>query len=172
MPFPQWYAGQVITAERLNARNMRVVEQLNDQEVTNNGSSWELSEIELELEPNAVYFYWLGLSYSAGNGGIAWSWSSTGVTLASFTASYNRDVNSGSINAGAGVLMRRPANTTPRVAGGSGSSNFNSAADRGTITTSGGSPTLALQFRQDSADSSPTILRGGNQTRLVYQRIG
>ncbi|WP_017614135.1 hypothetical protein [Nocardiopsis salina] len=171
MPFPQWYAGQVITAERLNARNMGLVEQLNDQEVTDNDSSWELSEIELELEPNAVYFYWLGVSYSAGDGGFAWSWSSTGVTLASFTIAYNRDTASG-INNGGPVILRRPANTTPRVAGGSGSSNFNSAADRGTITTSGGTPTLALQFWQDSADSSPTILRGGNQTRLVYQRIG
>lgn len=171
MPFPQWYAGQTITAERLNARNLRLVAQEDNQEITNNDSTWESTEIELELEPNAIYAYWLYVSYSAGNGGIAWSWDATGVTLASFTLAYNRDTASG-INNGGGVIMRRPSNTTPRVAGGSGSSNFNSAVDRGTMETSGGTPSLALRFRQDSSSSSLTILRGGNQTRILYQRIG
>lgn len=171
MPFPQWYAGQVITAERLNARNMRVAEQLNDQEVTNNDSSWVLSEIELELEPDALYAYWAFVSYSAGNGGFAWSWSATGVTLASFTIAYNRDTASG-INNGGPVILRRPANTTPRVAGGAGATSFNSAYDQGTMTTSGGAPRIALQFRQDSSSGQVTTLRGGNQTRLLFQRIG
>lgn len=171
MPFPQWYAGQTITAERLNARNMRVIEQEADQEIVNNDSSWELSEIELELEPNALYAYWMYISYSAGSGGFAWSWQATSVTLASFTLAYNRDTASG-INDGGPVIMRRPANTTARVAGGSGATNFNSAYDRGTIMTAGGSPTLALRFRQDSSSSQVTTLRGGNQTRFLYQRIG
>jgi len=175
MPFPQWYAGQVITAERLNARNMQMVTQEADHKIEDdNDSSWELTEVTAELEPDAIYAYWCYISYSAGVDGFVWSWDATGVSLASFTTAYNRNVSS-DINTGGSVIMRRPANTTPRVAGGASSTDYNSAYDRGTMETSGGSPVLTLRVRKDNVDPEVdrevTLLRGGNQTRFLYQRI-
>lgn len=181
MPFPQWYAGQVITAERLNARNMQMVTQEADMEIrdisvnSDNRNEWEPSEISLELEPDAIYAYWCYISYSAGPAGFAWSWSVSGVSLASFTTAYNRGVYDSSINTGGGVILRRPANTTTRVTSGVGVTDINSAYDRGTMETSGGTPTLTMLVSQDGyptgGPEGTSILRGGNQTRFLYQRI-
>ncbi|MGW0736975.1 hypothetical protein [Streptomyces sp. NPDC002851] len=70
------------------------------------------------------------------------------------------------------VIFRRPSNTTDRLAGGAnGNATFWSAYDQGTFATDGTVTPVTMQFAQATAAVEDTILRGGNQTRLLYQRI-
>ena len=175
MSIPQWYAGQVMTADAANARHARLVIQQNDQTITSSTTLID-SEISFIPEPNATYLYWLYISYSATvNSDLRWAWAAAGATLASFTAAYAASAASG-VNTGSDIVMRRPGNTTARAAGGSDATsppvNFHSAYDVGTFATDGTLSAVTLQFAQNTSHADQTILRGGNQTRMIYQRIG
>ncbi|MEU0397936.1 hypothetical protein ABZ208_35325 [Streptomyces sp. NPDC006208] len=174
MSIPNWYAGQVMTADALNARHPRLVIQENDQTVTSS-TVFVKSEIRFTPEPNALYTYELFISYSADDAeDFKWEWDSdatTGVLLSSFTAAYAANATTGADD-GAAIIFRRPGNTTDRIAGGSDVANFHSAYDRGTFTTSSVVSEHALYFTQRVSGATGTILRGGNQTRFVYTRIG
>lgn len=54
MSIPQWYAGQVITADRMNARNVRYVSQNSDMAMVNQGTPLA-TEIVIPVEAGAVY---------------------------------------------------------------------------------------------------------------------
>jgi hypothetical protein len=173
---PQWFAGQILLADDLNARHPKLVQQENDQIVTAS-TTFINSEITFTPEPNALYWYELLISYSAvAAADLKWAWAATGATLASFTAAYAAAAPTTSVNAGADVILRRPGNTTARIAGGSDAAsppvNFHSAYDRGTFATDGTLSAVTLQFAQNTSDAGQTILRGGNQTRMLYYRIG
>lgn len=177
MSIPQWFAGQVMTADAMNARHPKLVAQQNDQTVTSSTTLIN-SEITFIPEPNAVYQYWLYVSYSATvNSDLRWAWAATGATLASFTIGYAATAGSG-VSTGSDVVMRRPGNTTARVAGGTDTAgttppvNFHSAYDLGTFVTDGTLSSVTLQFAQNTSHADQTILRGGNQTRMIYARIG
>lgn len=175
MSIPQWFAGQAMTADDMNARNPKLVAQQNDQTVTSSTTLID-SEITFIPEPNAVYQYWLYISYSATvNSDLRWAWAASGATLASFTIGYATTAASG-VNTGSEVVMRRPGNTTARVAGGTDATsppvNFHSAYDVGTFITDGTLSSVTLQFAQNTSSADQTILRGGNQTRMIYTRIG
>jgi len=169
--FPAWFAGEIITADGLNGRNMRLVAQESDLDLTS--TTFVESQITWVPEPNAVYAYWLYISYSADAAAdLVWRWeseSTCGVLMASFTQAYVLGAAAG-VNTGASIILRRPANTTERLAGGTGASNFHSAYDQGTFSTNAAPTAQTLYVRQNAASGS-TILRGGNQTRLMYQRI-
>lgn len=174
MSFPQWFAGQALTADGLNGRNMRLVMQENDQTV-NNSTAYVASEITFTPEPNATYWYTLLVSYSAdGAGDFKWNWNALGATFASFTQARSVDAT-GTFNAPATVIFRRPGNTTDRIAGGATTGtptdSFYSAYDQGTFVTDGTITPVTMQFAQATAAAVNCILRGGNQTRLLYQRI-
>lgn len=174
MPFP-WYAGQVLTADRFNARNTRVVSQGADQTVTNS-TTYVDTGLAIFVESGAVYAYELFLAYSAsGAGDLKWRWSApSGTLLASFTQAYAASASTASINDGSLIIQRRPANTTDRIAGGSDAgapTNFHSAYDRGTITVGGAAGNLLVQFAQNTANANGCIVRGGNNSRLTYARI-
>ena len=176
MSIPQWYAGQVITADAANARNPRLIVQQNDQTV-NNSTTLVNSEITFTPEPNAVFAYELFISYSAVDGGdFKWAWNAPGALLASFTAGYAATAGTASADTGSLIIFRRPGNTTARIAGGTDTTSppgrFHSAYDRGTFSTDGTNSSVTMQFAQNTAHASDTILRGGNQTRLLYWRIG
>jgi hypothetical protein len=175
MSIPQWFAGQVMTADGLNARHPRLVTQVNDQAI-NVSTTLIDSEIIFTPEPNAEYAYELFISYSATiNSDMKWAWRAAGALFASFTLGYATSAAAG-VNTGSDVVMRRPGNTTPRVAGGSNSTSppadFHSAYDRGTFSTDGSVAEVAMQFAQNTSHADQTIMRGGNQTRLLYWRIG
>lgn len=176
MSVPQWFAGQILLADDLNARHPRLVQQENDQVVTSSTTVIN-TEITFTPEPNATYMYWLWISYSATiNSGFRWSWLASGATFCSFTQSISSPGASGTANTPQSVNMRRPANTTGRLAGGSDAAsppaNFHSAYDQGTFTTDGTISSVTLQFAQATSHANQTILRGGNQTRMIYERIG
>ncbi|MDX2692966.1 hypothetical protein [Streptomyces ipomoeae] len=175
MSIPQWFAGQIMTADDMNARHPRMVQQENDQIVTSSTTVIN-SEITFTPEPNATYMYWLWISYSATiNNGLRWSWLANGATFASFTQSISSPGASGTANTPQSVNMRRPGNTTGRLAGGSDAAsppvNFHSAYDVGTFTTDGTINSVTMQFAQAVSHANQTILRGGNQTRMIYIRI-
>ncbi|MFJ9748863.1 hypothetical protein [Streptomyces chartreusis] len=177
MSIPQWFAGQALLADDMNARNPKLITQQNDQTVTTS-TTLVNSEITFVPEPNAVYQYWLYISYSATvNSDLRWAWAAAGATLASFTIGYAATAGSG-VNTGSDVIMRRPGNTTARAAGGTDTAgttppvNFHSAYDLGTFVTDGTLSSVTLQFAQNTSHADQTILRGGNQTRMIYARIG
>ncbi|MGW0537802.1 hypothetical protein [Streptomyces sp. NPDC003032] len=175
MSIPQWFAGQAMTADGMNARNPRLVQQENDQIVTSS-TTLVNSEITFTPEPNAMYWYELLISYSAiAAADFKWSWNAAGATMCSFTAAYAATAGTTSLNLGSDIILRRPANTTTRIAGGTDATsppgNFHSAYDRGTFATDGTISTVTMQFSQNTSDAGQTILRGGNQTRLMYYRI-
>lgn len=169
--FPAWFAGEIITADGLNGRNMRLVTQESDLTLTT--TSAVASQITFTPEPNAFYAYWTYISYSADvTADLIWDWESEatcGVLMASFTQAYILGAAAGA-NTGAAIIMRRPGNTTDRVAGGTDVANFHSAYDSGTFSTTATPTAQTLYVRQNAASGS-TILRGGNQTRMIYQRI-
>lgn len=174
MSFPQWFAGQALTADGLNGGRMRLVQQENDQTVTNS-TTYMASEIEFTPEPNATYWYQMLISYSAdGAGDFQWNWNAPGAIFASFTQARSVDAT-GTFNTGAEVIFRRPGNTTNRLAGGATTGtptdSFYSAYDQGTFVTDGTITPVVMQFAQATLAPVDCILRGGNQTRLLYQRI-
>lgn len=178
MPFPQVFAGQVLTADVVNATRKRLVVQTADQVLTNQATDVD-TEIIIPVEAGAVYWFECLISYSAvsaANSALTWSWDApTGTALARFTQSYVAQPATGS-NTGSAIIQRRPANTTGIPAGGTDVSspptNFHTAYDRGTISVGGLSGNVVLRVRQAGTGSSnETILRGGNQTRCIYERI-
>ncbi|MEU1554012.1 hypothetical protein ABZ517_15005 [Streptomyces scabiei] len=174
MPNPYVYAGQIATADQWNAMIPRMVTQENDQTVTSatTGTTLVNSEVSVQLEPNALYTYQLLISYSAdGAADFKWAWSLSGMLICSFSQANAAGLSTASINDGGDVILRRAAATTNRIAGGSGAANFHSAYDWGTLQTDGAPGLLTLQFAQNTSSANQTILRGGNQTRLIYQRI-
>ena len=173
MASPRLFAGQVITADAWNSMIPKVVTQENDQLVASS-TAFVNSEISFVPEPNAVYTYQLLISYSAyTSGDFKWTWDAPGALFASFTQAYYTSAAVGH-NTGSQVIFRRPGNTTSRVAGGaSDASNdvFLSAYDVGTFQTDGTHSPVTMQWAQNNTLANSTILRGGNQTRMIYQRI-
>ncbi|RLL66999.1 hypothetical protein [Streptomyces sp. Z26] len=165
----------MLTADRWNSMLPQLVVQENDQVVTASVTPIN-TEISIVPEANATYLYWLYISYSASNScGMRWQWSAPGAILCSFTQSIASPGSSGSANTPQSVNFRRPANTTGRLAGGSDSVttpvNFHSAYDSGSFTTDSTLSPITLQFAQAVSSGGQAILRGGNQTRLAYQRV-
>ncbi|MFP3986871.1 hypothetical protein U9R90_05090 [Streptomyces sp. E11-3] len=165
-----------MTADAWNARIPLLVTQENDQTV-NNSTTYVDSEITFTPEINAVYRYLLLISYSTGGDGsgstgdFKWNWDAPNALFASFTQAVALAAT-GTFNSPQSVIFRRPGNTTDRVAGGAnGSGTFWSAYDQGTFETDGTLNTITMRFAQDTAAVEDTILRGGNQTRMIYERI-
>lgn len=176
MPSPYVYAGQVLTADRWNSLIPRLITQENDQTVTSS-TTYVDTEISFTPEINATYAYQLLLSYSTGGDGTGssvdfkWRWSADHATMRSFTQAIHTDAT-GTFNAAQSVIFRRPGNTTDRIAGGpNGTATFWSAYDQGTFETDGTLDTVTMQFAQFTSGAEETILRGGNQTCMIYQRI-
>ena len=174
MPSPYVYAGQIATADAWNAMIPRLVTQENDQTVNSasTGTTLVNSEITAQLEPNGLYVYQLLIAYSAdGAADFKWAWDLSGMLICSFTQAAALSLSTASVNDGGSVILRRPAATTNRIAGGSGAANFHSAYDWGTLQTDAAPGPITLQFAQNTASANDTVLRGGNQTRFIYPRI-
>jgi hypothetical protein len=176
VPSPIKYAGEIVTADDWNALTPKMVTQENDQTVTNSATP-VASEITFTPEPNATYEYRLLISYSAtAAAGLFWEWDTPGALIASFSQAIDHPASSGTANTGQLVTFRRSAATTNKEAGGSDAASppgqFHSAYDQGTFTTDGTINAITLMFAQATATAAEdTILRGGNQTRMLYRRI-
>ncbi len=183
-----WKPGMALTADRLNARNVSTVEQVTTVELNQASFNTGLgipTEISFEVEANALYRWWCGISYSAvsavhGTGvAIGWRWTTPpGASMGRFSMSYVQNPGTG-INTGSPILMRRPADATYIQAGGTNTEanwptyNFMTAQDRGLLMTDSERGTITLhvgRFNGNNGNVSP-VLHGGNQTRLLIERI-
>ncbi|QBI56792.1 hypothetical protein [Streptomonospora litoralis] len=179
MPYPQWFAGMTLTADRLNASRMKMVVASENQEVAES-TNLVASEIVIPLESGATYWYHLVLTYSARNtnndtegGGIRWNWLvPTGTTAPRQIACLDVQTNSGiSLTYGGTVTMRSPATSTEIRAEGSGVNDFLSAHEYGSIQVGGSSGSAVLQWAQWAAHAEATVLRGATRTRCFYTRV-
>jgi hypothetical protein len=182
--FPRIRAGQRLTTGVLGARDTVLLEQSEDVTITNSTTMLS-SDLVIPVVAGAIYTYKLFVSYSAvretdgPNVGAALvgNWAvPSGTTVNRFATSYPRTPATG-LNTGNAVIMRRPANTTLMIMGGTDSSsppsNFHSAFDRGTIAVGGTSGSVTWRFGANRAVTEQVILRGGpSHTRLLYSRIG
>lgn len=176
MAFPNWYPGDLVTAPGLNGRNWRMVAQDNDLTLTGGSTLYQDTDIVVPVESGAIYYYHLFLSYSArADTGFRWRWQAPDdCLLASFTMALALSPSTGA-DSGGNLILRRPGNLTDRVAGGnSANANppavFNSAYDAGSITVGGSAGNVILQVDRPDV-TGDAILRGGNQTRMIFQRI-
>lgn len=181
----EWRPGMLITSDRLNSRNKTLVIQNDTLELTAASSSTPVAtEIRFEVEPNAQYRWWCGISYSAvtqsvNTGTALGRWWSTpaGANMGRFTASYVVDPPTG-VNNGASVIMRRAGDTTIIPAGGSNSNltgtlNFHSCQEQGVLFTGNerGDIVLMVQHYRSVPNVQNVILYGGNQSRAIFERI-
>lgn len=181
----EWRPGMLITSDRLNSRNKTLVIQNDTLELT--PASFDnpvATEIRYEVEPNAAYRWWCGISYSAvtqaeNTGTALGRWWSTppGTNMGRFTASYVAAPPTG-VNNGASVIMRRPNDTTIIPAGGSnsdlsGTLNFHSCQEQGVLFSGSerGEIVLMVQHFRSVPNVQNVILHGGNQTRAIFERI-
>jgi len=178
--FPRIRAGQRLTADVLGARNIILVEQSEDVTITEDDSLHD-SDLVIPGMAGAVYKYELYVSYSAvreadSGSALVGSWDvPSGTAVNRFTTSFPVSPDTG-LNTGNAVIMRRPANTTLQLMGGTDASsppvNFHSAYDRGTILLGGTAGDVTWRFGANQDVAAETILRGGaNHTRLLYSRI-
>lgn len=178
MTVTRFFPGDVLTGMKMNMHEWQMVTQVADLTLSGGGTAFVPTEIVVPLDPGAVYYYLMLISYSADiDADFRWRWDAPeGCLLTSFTQALVTGAASGS-NTGAELIFRRPANTTNRVAGGTADpmsgnppGTFNSAYDEGCINASGVGGNLILEVDRVS-DSADAILRGGNQTRILYRRI-
>lgn len=178
--FPRIRAGQRLTADIIGARNIILVEQSEDVTITNDDSLRD-SDLVIPGVAGAVYDYELYVSYSAvreadSGSALVGNWDvPSGVAVNRFATSFPVSPDAG-LNTGNAVIMRRPANTTLQIMGGTDTTsppnNFHSGYDRGTILMGGTAGDVTWRFGARLSVAAETILRGGaNHTRLIYTRI-
>lgn len=178
MPFP-WFAGQAITADRLNAIRTHQVVQSANQEVS---SSTVLvpTEVSIPVEAGATYKVQTIIAYSAAStqttsaGGLRWNWDvPTGTAMPRSSAAYSLEDpdNDEDLNTGGNVILRSPAASTEMRAQGTHPDNFNAVHEDAILQVGGISGYATLQFAQWVSSSTATVLRGILRTRAFYQRI-
>lgn len=175
MPFPRWLAGMRITADRLDDRNWFVVDQGEDQTVTNSTTLVDTNLI-IPGEAGAKYIYNAMISFSATvTPDFRWAWSvPSGGNVRRFTIHRIQAAAAG-LNTGADIIMRTPATTTETVAGGGSADgvsppDFFHTSDEGIIEMGGTAGNVTLRFAQFTSNANETIFRG--QSRLTYTRVG
>lgn len=176
MAFPQWRAGQILTADDLNAVRLKMAVQVNNGITTSN--TLTDSEVVIPVEAGAVYSYQALIAFSATTASdFSWAWRiPSGATLARWTISVVEALGSGN-NTGGGAILRSPAGSTQILSGGNSTSsppaNFQCVYDQGYFETAGTPGDVVLQYAQGpgASTSDQTILLGGNRTRVFYQRV-
>lgn len=175
MPFPQWLAGMRITADRLDDRNIIVVNQGEDQIVTNSTTLVD-TNLMVPGEVGATYWYHAMISYSSSETpDFRWSWSiPSGGNVRRFSMA-GEESDAPGVTVGSSVVMRTPATTTDTMARGSDGDasdppiDFVYASDEGIITVGGAPGNFTIQFAQSVANANQTIFR--NQSRMVFARL-
>lgn len=174
--FPEWRAGQIITADDLNSVRLKMAVQVNSQVSTS--TTLTDSEVVIPVEAGAVYSYRALIAFSATTASdFSWAWAiPSGATLARWTISVVEALGSGN-NTGGAAIMRSPAATTQVLSGGNSTSsppaNFQCVYDQGYFEIGGTPGNVVLQFAQGpgASTSDQTILLGSNRTRVFYQRV-
>lgn len=173
--FDLWRAGEIIVPAKLNAMIPSFIELENDFTKTNSTLS-NVTDISFTPDINATYYYELYISYGAIQAAdIRWAWSASQATFNRYVC-HQLPASSDGVEVGNNIVLRHPAQGSSAIAGGGNDAdndpdNFMSAWDRGTFTTTGTAAAITLQFAQGTTNATASVLRGGNNTRLVYTRI-
>lgn len=174
MPFPNWLAGMRITADRLEDRNIHVVEQAADQIVTNSTTLID-TNLLIPGEVGAVYQYQAHISFSAtATPDFRWAWvAPSGTDIRRYTMARIAAAATG-LNTGSDVIMRTPALGTEMVAGGGDADggapvNFFYTYEQGLVYMGGTAGSCVIRFAQFTSNANQTIFR--NLSRLIYSRI-
>lgn len=168
MAYPTFLAGQRLTAGMLTEMQWREVEQGEDQ-IVNNTTTLVDTNLVVPVVAGARYRFRLFVGYNSGETpdiSFAWSVPSGGAVTA---WTWGLGVSgTGAISDYTSVQMRRPATTTVRNVGGSGTANAHSYHEEG-ILSGGVGGNITFQFAQFVADPSDTEIFGAS--RIDYLRI-
>lgn len=168
MPYPNWSAGQRVTAALLSAMQVNLVRKTSDQAVSNSTTLVNATDLSVILAANATYLLKLRASYSASTtGDIKFSWAAPSGAV---VQRYVLGPASGTTDTTTTTVQMRRRSSTASPAGGDGTGNFSTyQEDISVQTTVGGA--LQLQFAQNTADpSNSTTLRADSY--IEYLRIG
>jgi len=176
MPFPTWLAGQRITADRLDDRDIKLVEQGTDQTVTNSTTLRD-SNLLIPGEVNAIYWYALYIAYRATvTPDFRWAWvAPSGTSIDRFTLARDENAAAG-LTAGTTIAARYASIGIELRAGGGDTDGTNPPAnvfyvhDQGIIKIGGTAGSCVVRFAQFTSSANQTIF--SSQSKLVYARIG
>lgn len=172
MVYPDFRAGQRLTAELLRGMQWQSVEQGSAQTV-NNSATLVDTNLSVTLPASSTWMFRLFVAYTTSDTGddsdlrFAWSVPPNG-TVARWTQGYGAN-GSGGTNDFTSVNFRRPATDTNVRIGASGSGDTNSYYEWG-VFLAGDGGAFVLQFAQWSATSVDTSVTASS--RLDYLRIG
>lgn len=168
MPYPDWRAGQKITADLLGGMQTYEIEQGSDL-VRTSSTTLTDTDIVIPLEENAVYEYHLAISYNAATAGdakVAWSVPS-GATMIRSGQGLGQSVSTSQTDADRGFSARGAAATEFGFGGTGSTAAFE---ESGVIECGSTAGNATLQFAQRvSSASSSTMF---TSTFCTYRRIG
>ena len=168
MPYPDWRAGQRMTADLLAAMNVYEVEQGSDQTVTSS-TVYVDTNIVIPVEANALYTYTLLADASgdvAGDGKVAWTVPS-GTTMKRSGQGVGQSNTASQTDAATMFSAQGGASTDFGFGVGTGTTAF---VEDGRIETGSTSGNVTLQFAQRVSNATGSIFRG--TSIATYRRIG
>lgn len=168
MVYPDWRAGQIITADLLLAMNVYEVEQGADQSVTSS-TTLQDTNLVIPVESNAVYEYRLLLSYTAATAGdaqIAWT-VPTSATMSRRGHGLGQSVATSQTDADRSFSAVGAAGTAFGFGATGSTASF---LEIGRIETSSNAGNATMQFAQRVSNATPSTLLAAS--RLFYRRVG
>lgn len=179
MGYDRWRAGEITTASKLNSMIPQYILQVSD--ITRTSSTTFVdTDITWTPDASATYYYEMLISYGASQSSdFRWRWQGAQIsTWKRFVAhTLPQSSDDPGFTIGNNLVTRYPAYTSSCIAGGNNiagtitPTSFVSAWDRGVFTTTATPAAVMLQIAQGTSSTNQTIFRGGNNSRIVYQRI-
>lgn len=171
MPFPEWEAGMLMTAGRLNDRNVHLVDQGVNQLINDEGTL-QATNIIIPADADAIYHVSLYAALRAATSAdviIAWDVPS-GTTAQRFVNGPGASA-SGAVNDVTTVTMFPPAGAaTESTVGGLGATTSVVYIEEIVFITGGVGGDITCQFAQDTAEASNAEFRAFS--KALYRRIG
>lgn len=170
MAFPDYVAGQLLTADDLNQRAWKLVTKSATQSKTSDTSAGDVTDMTIPVLAGQLYEYELNLLYQAGDvGDIAVSWTlPTTMAMQRAVVGYAAAIAAGGTTAGGAVVLRSTTAISGVTVGGTGNPNVYKESGFTTIaaTVNGN---MQLQYAQ--AVSNATATQVLLNSFLRYRRI-
>lgn len=170
MAFPDWLAGQLITADDLNDRQSRTIYKAAQESVTSSTTLQDDNDFVFELEANTIYTLESYLIYSGvidggtGAGGLKLqftgptgataNWTNFGANTGSVAAVTQYNVVAEALSAGAPRSV--PTNAAVTM----------TCQPKGVVVTAGTAGDLTLRWAQNTSNATPTIMHAYSWMRL------
>lgn len=166
MPYPEFAAGQTLTAAMLTAMQPLYSRQTSDQTVTSSTTLVD-SQVSVLLAASAEYAGRLVIAYSAAEAAdIKFALSGpSGTTVQRKNILYTSGASAG-VSTGQSVAMRQRSITTEQEVGGTGVANYQSYSEDLNVSSGATAGMLTLQFAQNSSNATGSILRSDSYLLL------